>query len=399
MKKNKFISIISAVTLAFSAMTNAVVSADTNVILGDINSDGMITAVDASWILSEYAQTSAGNDSAFNEIQRLSADVNKDGIIDAVDATYVLGYYAFISLNDDVITLEAFIKQKIGSSYLSPADVDFSSIPSFTDTPYTILNENIPTFDISECDGTAFEYYSDLDELGRCGVCVSCVGKETMPIEKRGEIGMVKPSGWQISKYDHVDGKYLYNRCHLIGYQLTAENANVNNLITGTRYLNVKGMLSFEDKIASYVEKTDNHVLYRVTPIFIDDELVCRGVAMEGWSIEDSGAGICFNVFCYNVQPGVIIDYATGENCLDEAYIATSITTSTTVTTTTVTTTVTMTQPPSQYDYIGNSKSKVFHKPDCPSVKDMNDDNKKYFTGSREDIIAEGYKPCSRCNP
>ena len=256
--KNKYVSVISAVILALSTLTNAVVSADTNVILGDINNDGMITAVDASGILYEYAQTSAGNDSAFNEIQRLSADVNKDGIIDAVDATYVLGYYAFISLNDDVITLESFVKQKTELSYLRPADVDLTSIPSFTDKPYTVLNENIPAFDIAECDGTAFEFYSDLDELGRCGVCVSCIGKETMPEEKRGEIGMIKPSGWQMSKYDHIDGKYLYNRCHLIGYQLTAENANVNNLITGTRYLNVKGMLPFEDKIASYVEKTDN---------------------------------------------------------------------------------------------------------------------------------------------
>ena len=159
-----------------------------------------------------------------------------------------------------------------------------------------------------------FEHYSDLDSLGRCGVAYSCVGTELMPTEKRGSIGNVKPSGWHSVKYDFIDGKYLYNRCHLIGYQLTAENANRKNLITGTRYLNVEGMLPFENMVADYIKETKNHVLYRVTPIFDGNDLVCRGVKMEAKSIEDNGDGICFNVFVYNIQPGVHIDYASGDS-------------------------------------------------------------------------------------
>ena len=160
----------------------------------------------------------------------------------------------------------------------------------------------------------SYEFYSDLDELGRCGVTEACIGRDLMPTEDRGAIGQVKPSGWQLAKYDCVDGKYLYNRCHLIGYQLTAENANKQNLITGTRYLNVIGMLPFENMVADYVHETNNHVLYRVTPIFDGSDLVARGVLMEAWSVEDEGDGVCFNVYCYNVQPGVEIDYATGDN-------------------------------------------------------------------------------------
>ena len=160
----------------------------------------------------------------------------------------------------------------------------------------------------------SFEYYSDLDELGRCGTAYSSVGTDLMPTEKRGSISKVKPSGWQVSKYDFVDGKYLYNRCHLIGYQLTAENANEKNLITGTRYLNVDGMLPFENLVADYVKETENHVLYRVTPVFEGNNLVASGVLMEAESVEDAGDGVEYCVYVYNVQPGVEIDYATGEN-------------------------------------------------------------------------------------
>lgn len=192
--------------------------------------------------------------------------------------------------------------------------MDLAAIPAYSREPYAIVNGNIPYFTASDLTSESFEYYSDLDNLGRCGTAYASVGTDLMPTEKRGSISKVKPSGWQISKYDFVDGKYLYNRCHLIGYQLTAENANEKNLITGTRYLNVDGMLPFENLVADYVKETDNHVLYRVTPVFEGDNLVASGVLMEAESVEDEGDGVEYCVYVYNVQPGVVINYATGEN-------------------------------------------------------------------------------------
>lgn len=193
---------------------------------------------------------------------------------------------------------------------------DDLEIPVYAGQPYTVIKDNVPDFTEEEKSCTdAFEYYGNLDTLGRCTVTFANVCPQTQPTEKRGTIGQVRPSGWHTVKYnDLIDGNYLYNRCHLIGYQLTGENANVSNLITGTRYLNVEGMLPFEDMVDNYVDETGNHVLYRVTPIFKGDELVARGVRMEAWSVEDAGTGICFDVFCYNVQPGIVIDYATGDS-------------------------------------------------------------------------------------
>lgn len=193
---------------------------------------------------------------------------------------------------------------------------DLASIPQFRDEPYVIINDNKPIFDEADYDSDAYEMYSELDYLGRCGPAFAIVGIETMPTEERGEIGQVKPSGWQTVKYDIVDGKYLYNRCHLIGFQLTGENANRGNLITGTRYMNVDGMLPFENMVADYVHETGNHVLYRVTPIFEGENLVASGVQIEAESVEDGGEGICVNVYVYNVQPGVTIDYSNGESKL-----------------------------------------------------------------------------------
>lgn len=192
-------------------------------------------------------------------------------------------------------------------------------VPPFSGEPYVIINDNEPDFTEADMVSTGYEYYSNLDFLGRCGYAMACIGTEMMPTEERGSIGQIKPSGWHTVKYDFVDGKYLYNRCHLIGFQLTGENANECNLITGTRYLNVEGMLPFENMVADYVKETGNHVLYRVTPIFDGAELVARGVQMEAKSVEDNGEGICFNVFAYNNQPGVTIDYATGESKLADA--------------------------------------------------------------------------------
>ena len=195
--------------------------------------------------------------------------------------------------------------------------IALEDIPAYSGQAYVAVNGNEPFFTQEDLTTTSYETYAPLDGLGRCGPAEACVGQDLMPTAPRGRISSVKPTGWQVSKYDFVDGQSLYKRCHLIGYQLTAENANRQNLITGTRYLNVTGMLPFENLVADYVRETGNHVLYRVTPIFDGTELVARGVLMEGWSVEDSGQGVCFNVYCYNVQPGVIIDYATGDNELE----------------------------------------------------------------------------------
>lgn len=194
----------------------------------------------------------------------------------------------------------------------------YDNLPEYTGSPYIIVNDNVPFFTEADMTTSSFEEYGELDSLGRCSTAYANVGKDLMPTQKRGSIGSVKPTGWQTVKYDSVDGKYLYNRCHLIGYQLTAENANKQNLITGTRYLNVDGMLPFENMVADYIKETNNHVLYRVTPIFTGDELVARGVLMEAESVEDKGEGILFNVYCYNVQLGIVIDYATGESHIQD---------------------------------------------------------------------------------
>ena len=258
--------------------------------------------------------------------------------------------------------------------------VTLENIPEYSGAAYVAVNDNEPYFTQEEITDQAFETYSDLDALGRCGVTCASVGLELMPTEERGDIGSVKPTGWHTVKYDCVDGKYLYNRCHLIGYQLTGENANERNLITGTRYLNIEGMLPFENMVADYVEETENHVMYRVTPIYDGDNLVAGGVLMEGYSVEDEGAGICFCVYAYNVQPGVEIDYATGESWL-AGEGSTSGSESDEVT------------------YILNTSSKKFHDPSCSGAEDIKESNKEVFTGSREELIAQGYSPCGRCKP
>ena len=195
--------------------------------------------------------------------------------------------------------------------------VSLDAIPAYDGKAYVAVNNNEPFFTDSDMTTTAFENYSDLDSLGRCGVAYANICKDIMPTEERGKIGIIKPSGWHTVKYDVIKDRYLYNRCHLIGYQLAGENANPKNLITGTRYLNVEGMLPFENLVADYVNNTGNHVLYRVTPMFSGSNLVANGVLIESKSVEDNGGGILFNVYCYNVQPGVGINYENGDSWLD----------------------------------------------------------------------------------
>lgn len=278
-----------------------------------------------------------------------------------------------------------------------------SDVPAYSGKAYTSVNGNVPYFTAAELTTTSFETYSDLDTLGRCGVTYACIGQDLMPTKERGSIGMVKPTGWHTVRYDDlVDGKYLYNRCHLIGYQLTGENANTQNLITGTRYLNIEGMLPFENMVADYIQETNNHVLYRVTPIFEGNNLLANGVLMEGYSVEDKGAGVSYCVFAYNVQPGIEIDYATGESKLADGAQQEE---QKTATGTPTPSPEPEKQEPvtgseaSQADYILNTNTKKFHYPTCSSVKDMKEKNKQEFFGTRDEAISNGYSPCGRCKP
>lgn len=262
---------------------------------------------------------------------------------------------------------------------------------------YAVVNSNKPFFTKRDYTTEPFETYSELDSLGRCGVAYANICKEIMPTEERGEIGMVKPSGWHTIKYNGiVDGNYLYNRCHLVGYQLAGENANEKNLITGTRYLNVTGMLSFENQVADYIEENpDNHVLYRVTPEFEGSNLVASGVLMEASSVEDKGKGLSFCVYCYNVQPGIQINYETGESSIDESYRETE----TQEGNKEESGEIQSSKGNKKETYILNTNTKKFHKPDCSSVSGMSESNRKQVKTTRSELIEEGYAPCKNCNP
>lgn len=234
-------------------------------------------------------------------------------IVLSIIALIIVAIASYFNIDIEKIFSSEENKYKISYS----TSFDLLTIPEYDGTnAYVVLNDNKPDFDESDFLSESFEEYSELDYLKRCGPAFANIGIETMPTEERGEIGQVKPSGWKTIKYENVDGKYLYNRCHLIGYQLTGENANERNLITGTRYMNVQGMLPFENMVADYIDETENHVLYRVTPIFEGENLVANGVQIEAKSVEDNGEGICFNVYIYNIQPGITIDYSNGNSKL-----------------------------------------------------------------------------------
>ena len=318
--------------------------------------------------------------------------MNKTGKIKGL---CMIGVLSIVVCTAGCSDLEQLLEENSSAQVQSAATL--AEVPEYSGDPYVEINDNQPEFEDYELTTEAFEEYSELDELGRCGTAEACVGEETMPTEERGNISSVKPTGWKNKDYDNVDGGRLYNRCHLIGFQLTGENANEKNLITGTRYMNTEGMLPFENMVADYVHETDNHVLYRVTPIFDGDDLVASGVQMEAESVEDDGAGICFNVYVYNVQPQITINYATGDNWESD--------------------TVESDKDLSEYDetdrledpegswaeeeqtYILNVNSHKFHLPECSGAKDMKEQNKREFTGTRSELIEEGYEPCGSCNP
>lgn len=253
---------------------------------------------------------------------------------------------------------------------------ELSEIPEYSGEPYIEINGNEPDFSEEEWSEDSFEVYSELDDLGRCQTAYANVGTDLMPTEKRGSIGQVKPSGWQTVKYDVVDGNYLYNRCHLIGYQLSGENANEKNLITGTRYMNVEGMLPFENMVADYVKETDNHVLYQVTPVYDGDNLVADGVQMEAYSVEDEGDGISYNVYVYNVQPGIEIDYATGESTIDESDIPGG--------------------EAVEGEIRGNSRSMIYHCPGQAAYEEMADSKHLVIFETEQEAEEAGYRKAKR---
>lgn len=257
-----------------------------------------------------------------SEIAALSSMEQSDTVQKALESSSDEPDYKIATVTEsaeteatEVQTTEA-VAEAIQTQQSTEVSISVADIPAYSGSPYVVVHENIPQFLESDLTTASYEYYSDLDELGRCGAAYACIGQDLMPTEERGNIGAVKPTGWHTIKYDVVDGKYLYNRCHLIGYQLSGENANKQNLITGTRYMNVEGMLPFENLVADYVQETGNHVMYRVTPIFEGENLLASGVQIEAQSVEDGGEGVLFNVYCYNVQPDITIDYASGESSL-----------------------------------------------------------------------------------
>lgn len=326
---------------------------------------------------------SSSSDEIFSSTDSLSSEVGTRSSSEATSQT--------TTTTSQVTTTS---KATTTTTTRASARFNTSLIPAYSGSAYVAINGNIPFFSSADMTTVAYEKYSPLDSLGRCGAAMSCIGRELMPTEPRGSIGMVKPSGWHLVKYQGIEGKYLYNRCHLIGYQLTAENANERNLVTGTRYMNVQGMEPLENKTANYINSTGNHVIYRSTPIFIGSNLVCSGVLMEGKSVEDNGAGLTFCVFAYNVQPGVTINYADGSSSGPE-FIETQATPKVTVPK--VTNNNPTPQPSSSY--VLNKNTHKFHYPSCSSVSKMAEKNKVYFNGTRDQAIAQGYSPCKQCNP
>ena len=256
--------------------------------------------------------------------------------------------------------------------------ISLDQIPAYAGEPYVILENNTPQFSEKDITSESYEHYGELDALNRCTYTVACIGQDLMPTEDRGNIGQVKPTGWVTAKYDFVDGKYLYNRCHLIGFQLTGENANERNLITGTRYMNVDGMLPFENMVADYIKETGNHVAYRVIPVFDGDNLVADGVTMEAWSVEDQGEGICFYVYVYNVQPGVVINYADGTSYAEA---------------------LPDTENAEVFTYVVNTSSGKFHLDTCAQAAKIKPENQETFTTTYDQLLVWNFAPAGCCNP
>ena len=294
--------------------------------------------------------------------------------------------------------------------------INLDDIPDYSGDAYVEINGGDPFFEDDEITDEAFESYSYLDALGRCGVAFACIGLELMPTEERGEIASITPTGWEYNgisnnnTYDFVENDYVYNRCHLIGFQLAGENDNERNLITGTRYMNIEGMLPFENQVADYVEESGNHVMYRVTPIFNGLDYVARGVLMEAYSVEDNGRGVKFCIYAYNVQPGVTIDYFTGINVANGEKLPEidtedgrdeNVNTPKPDDSDKTDKEEDKDKIPNdgEYDYVLNTNSKKFHIPGKSCADSISDKNRENYCGTREELIADGYVPCGICKP
>lgn len=338
---------------------------------------------DSSTISSTVSDTDSENKVSSSEISSADDTASKDSGTSSNTSS---------TASDDTVTSQTSSKEETVSSIGTgnATAVKPSDIPAYSGKPYAIVNNNIPNFSASELTQKGYEKYSPLDSLGRTQVAVASVGKDTMPApsEERGSISSIKPSGWIQAKYTNVSGGWLYNRCHLIGWQLSAENANKSNLITGTKYLNINGMLPFENMVADYIKETGDHVAYRITPIYEGNNLLASGVQMEAYSIGDKGESICFNVYCYNVQPGVTINYATGSSTgpIEE----TSSQTPTTSSTPTPEPEVSIEQTSRMVWIPTNGGTKYHSHSGCSNMKNPRQVSK----GEAESL---NYEPCKKC--
>lgn len=366
----RFLAIALAFLFLLSAPIYAVAAA-----IGDLDGNGKAEAKD--YVMLKRSVLGTYN---LTPEQTEAADVDGNGKIEAKDYVMlkraVLGTYTLRKKGDDPVIEPV--------SYQVPARnagiLDISSVPAYQGEEYLTLSDNIPNFREDELTTKSYEYYCELDTLGRCVYAVACVGKDIMPTSSRGSISSVIPSGWNDATYEITGGENLYSRAHLIAFQLTGENANERNLITGTKYMNT-AMIPYETKISDYINKTGNHVLYRVTPIFAGNNLVANGVHMEAMSVEDNGQGVCFNIYLYNIQPGIIINYRDGTSEIDEENAEKRP------------------EAGEERDYVLNTNNHKFHYPGCSSVLSIKESNKKAYHGTREALIESGYVPCKNCNP
>lgn len=300
----------------------------------------------------------------------------------------LFGQETTTTIESDSIDTTSDISDDASQAHRITANIPLFKLPEYAGEPYAVINDNIPFFTKDEITNVSYEAYLPLDDLGRVQPAIACLGPDTMPAEgeERGEIGMVRPAGWHTVKYPEViPDLYLYNRCHLIGWQLGAENDNELNLTTGTRYLNTTGMLPFENAVADYIRNTGNHVMYRISPVFIQDNLICHGILMEALSVETTDISFC--VYCFNVQPGICIDYATGDSWLDETVSQEPV--------------IETPIPPSAEDksYVLNTNTMKIHLPDCQAVSQIAEHNRQDYMGDINDLLSRGYTPCGYCHP